>query len=157
MKYCHVEDDSCIHSLTLSFPECLLPGHTTYSLSTTGHVEHRTLHPLRKWDCISIIDRSGLGHLLREKDVGQAVRCPPVKVSIILSILHSECICNLGYLPFQPVAQNWSIKGSGMCSPVSGKVHLKRPLVAYWKESPIWQQRVSSKEVSQNNHMFDVQ
>ena len=90
------------------------------------------LYALPFYCCIRIRIRIRIRH--REWDVAQAVEHPPVKVSIIRSILHSGCICSLGYFPFKPVVHNWSIKGCGMCCPVCGKVHIKRSLAAYWKE-----------------------
>ena len=51
--------------------------------------------------------------LLKKKrcDVAQAVDHSAVKVWILLpggSILHSRCICSLGYFLFQPVVYNWA-------------------------------------------------
>ena len=50
-------------------------------------------------------------------------------------MLHGGSICNLGYFPFQPTVHNWSIKGCGMWYPVSGKLHIKNPLLLIGKHS----------------------
>ena len=50
----------------------------------------------------------------KERDVAKAVGQPPVKVSIVRSILHGGCICSLGCFLFPPVVHNWSIKGCGV-------------------------------------------
>ena len=59
-----------------------------------------------------------------EWDLAQVIEYPPAKVWIIQSILHSRCICSLGYFPFQPMVHNWPIKGCGMCCLVSGRVRI---------------------------------
>ena len=35
----------------------------------------------------------------------------------------------LGYFLFQPLLHNWCNKGSGMCNPVCGMMHIKEPLL----------------------------
>ena len=52
-----------------------------------------------------------------ELNIAQAVEHSAIKVCILL---YYECICSLGYLPFQPVVHNWSIKGCGMGHAVFG-------------------------------------
>ena len=42
----------------------------------------------------------------------------------------------LSYFSFQPVLHNWCNKGSGMCYPVCGMVHIKEPLLLIRKSSP---------------------
>ena len=65
----------------------------------------------------------------RERDVAQSIACPPLKRSVVGSILLSGPSCSLGYFPFQPVVHNWFIKGCGMNCSVYGKVHIKDPLL----------------------------
>ena len=43
---------------------------------------------------------------------------------------------SLSYFSFQPVLHNWCNKGSGMCYPVCGMVHIKEPLLLIEKSSP---------------------
>ena len=40
------------------------------------------------------------------------------------------------YFSFQPVYHDWINKGSGMCYPVCGMVHIKVPLLLIKKSSP---------------------
>ena len=70
-----------------------------------------------------------------ERDVAQSIACPPLKRSVIGSILLSGPSCSLGYFPFQPVVHNWFIKGRGMYCSVYGKVHIKDPLLLIEKSS----------------------
>ena len=42
---------------------------------------------------------------------------------------------SLSYFLFQPVLRNWYNKGSGMCYPVCGMVHIKEPLLLIDKNS----------------------
>ena len=77
---------------------------------------------------------SGLGSRL-ERDVAQSIACPPLKRSVVGSILLSGPSCSLGYFPFQPVVHNWFIKGCGMYCSVYGKVHIKDPLLLIEKSS----------------------
>ena len=72
---------------------------------------------------------------LRERDVAQSIACPPLKRSVVGSILLSGSSCRLGYFPFQPVVHNWFIKGRGMYCSVYGKVHIKDPLLLIEKSS----------------------
>ena len=67
--------------------------------------------------------------------VAQVVEHSHIKVGIIWSSLHGECICSLGYFPFQTVVHNWSIKGCDTWFPVYGKVHIKDPLLVIGKSS----------------------
>ena len=69
------------------------------------------------------------------RDVAQSIACPPLKRSVIGSILLSGPSCSLGYFPFQPVVHNWFIKGRGMYCSVYGKVHIKDPLLLIEKSS----------------------
>ena len=39
----------------------------------------------------------------------------------------------LSYFSFQPVLHDWCNKGSGMCYPVNGMVHIKEPLLLIGK------------------------
>ena len=66
-----------------------------------------------------------------ERDVAQSIACPPLKRSVVGSILLSGPSCSLGYFPFQPVVHNWFIKGreKGLW-----KSAYKRSLAAYRKE-----------------------
>ena len=50
-----------------------------------------------------------------------------------LKILHG--VNPLSYFSFQPVLHDWCNKGSGMCYPVCGKVHIKEPLLSIDKSS----------------------
>ena len=70
-----------------------------------------------------------------ERDVAQSIACPPLKRSVVGSILLSGPSCSLGYFPFQPVVHNWFIKGRGMYCSVYGKVHIKDPLLLIEKSS----------------------
>ena len=72
---------------------------------------------------------------VKERDVAQSVACPPLKRSVVGSILLSGPSCSLGYFPFQPVVHNWFIKGRGMYCSVYGKVHIKDPLLLIEKSS----------------------
>ena len=74
-------------------------------------------------------------HTQRERDVAQSIACPPLKRSVVGSILLSGPSCSLGYFPFQPVVHNWFIKGRGMYCSVYGKVHIKDPLLLIEKSS----------------------
>ena len=76
------------------------------------------------------VSNSGL-----ERDVAQSIACPPLKRSVVGSILLSGPSCSLGYFPFQPVVHNWFIKGRGMYCSVYGKVHIKDPLLLIEKSS----------------------
>ena len=60
---------------------------------------------------------------------------PPLKRSVVGSILLSGPSCSLGYFPFQPVVHNWFIKGCGMYCSVYGKVHIKDSLLLIEKSS----------------------
>ena len=71
----------------------------------------------------------------RERDVAQSIACPPLKRSVVGSILLSGPSCSLSYFPFQPVVHNWFIKGRGMYCSVYGKVHIKDPLLLIEKSS----------------------
>ena len=63
------------------------------------------------------------GHTLHwERDVAQSIACPPLKRSVVGSILLSGPSCSLGYFPFQPVVHNWFIKGRGMYCSLSKRV-----------------------------------
>ena len=73
--------------------------------------------------CISIVS------------VAQSIACPPLKRSVVGSILLSGPSCSLGYIPFQPVVHNWFIKGRSMYYSVYGKVHIKDPLLLIEKSS----------------------
>ena len=53
---------------------------------------------------------------------------------VVGSILH--VVDPLSYFSFQPVLHNWCNKGSGMCCPVCGMVHIKEPLLLNGKSSP---------------------
>ena len=46
---------------------------------------------------------------------------------VVGSILHG--VDPLSYFSFQPVLHDWCNKGSGMCYPVYGMVHIKEPLL----------------------------
>ena len=70
-----------------------------------------------------------------ERDVAQSIACPPLKRSVIGSILLSGPSCSLGYFPFRPVVHNWFIKGRGVYCSVYGKVHIKDPLLLIEKSS----------------------
>ena len=70
-----------------------------------------------------------------ERDVAQSIACPPLKRSVVGSILLSGPSCSLGYFPFQPVVHNWFIKGRCMYCSVYGKVHIKDPLLLIEKSS----------------------
>ena len=94
---------------------------------------------------------------LRERDVAQSIACPPLKRSVVGSILLSGPSCSLGYFPFQPVVHNWFIKGRGMYCFVYGKVHIKDPLLLIEKSSICGGSGFPSKKVCQRDHMNDVQ
>ena len=64
-----------------------------------------------------------------------SIACPPLKRSVVGSILLSGPSCSLGYFPFQPVVHNWFIKGRGMYCSVYGKVHIKDHLLLIEKSS----------------------
>ena len=91
-----------------------------------------------------------------ERDVAQSIACPPLKRSVVGSILLSGPSCSLGYFPFQPVVHNWFIKGRGMYCSVYGKVHIKDPLLLIEKSSLCGGSGFPSK-VCQRDHMNDVQ
>ena len=42
---------------------------------------------------------------------------------------------SLSYFSFQPVLHDWCNKGSGMCDPVCGMVHIKEPLLLIVKSN----------------------
>ena len=52
---------------------------------------------------------------------------------VVGSILHE--VDPLSYFSFQSVLHNWRNKGSGMCFPVCGMVHIKEPLLLIGKSS----------------------
>ena len=52
---------------------------------------------------------------------------------VIGSILHG--VDPLSYFSFQPVLYDWCNKGSGMCYPICGMVHIKEPLLLIGKSS----------------------
>ena len=52
---------------------------------------------------------------------------------VVGSILHG--VDPLSYFSFQPVLHDWCNKGSGMCYPVRGMVHIKEPLLLIDKSS----------------------
>ena len=85
------------------------------------------------------LDSNGYSQILfvgkRERDVAQSIACPPLKRSVVGSILLSGPSCSLGYFPFQPVVHNWFIKGRGMYCSVYGKAHIKDPLLLIEKSS----------------------
>ena len=54
--------------------------------------------------------------------------------SVVRSFTHG--VDPLSYFPFQPVHNDWSNKGRGMCYPVCGMVHIKEPLLLIEKNSP---------------------
>ena len=73
--------------------------------------------------------------LLSDKGAG---RSSEVERSLMLrwvvgSILHG--VDPLSYFSFQPVLHDWCNKGSGMCYPVCGMVHIKEPLLLIDKSS----------------------
>ena len=93
-----------------------------------------------------------------ERDVAQSIACPPLKRSVVGSILLSGPSCSLGYFPFQPVVHNWFIKGRGMYCSVYGKVHIKDPLLLIEKSSLCGGSGFpSKKKACQRDHMNDVQ
>ena len=71
----------------------------------------------------------GAGH----SSGSRALCCKGLNPHACGSILPGGCICSLGYLPFQPMVHNWTIKGCGMCRPVCGKVHIRDPLLLIGK------------------------
>ena len=95
--------------------------------------------------------------IFQERDVAQSIVCPPLKRSVVGSILLSGPSCSLGYFPFQPVVYNWFIKGRGMYCSVYGKVHIKDPLLLIEKSSLCGSSGFPSKKVCQRDHMNDVQ
>ena len=84
--------------------------------------------------CLYVHPRSRVLNRL-ERDVAQSIACPPLKRSVVGSILLSGPSCSLGYFPFQPVVHNLFIKGRGMYCSVYGKVHIKDPLLLIEKSS----------------------
>ena len=42
----------------------------------------------------------------------------------------------LSYFSFQPVLHDWCTKGSGVCNPLCGMVHIKEPLLLIGKSRP---------------------
>ena len=52
---------------------------------------------------------------------------------VVGSILHG--VDPLSYFSFQPVFHDWCNKGRGMCYPVCGMVHMKKPLLLIGKSS----------------------
>ena len=73
--------------------------------------------------------------LLSYRPGAQSIACPPLKRSVVGSILLSGPSCSVGYFPLQPVVHNWFIKGCGMYCSVYGKVHIKDPLLLIEKSS----------------------
>ena len=55
----------------------------------------------------------------------------PLTLSAADSTVHSTTF----YFSFQPVLHDWCNKGSGMCYPVCGMVHIKEPLLLIGKSS----------------------
>ena len=53
---------------------------------------------------------------------------------VVKSVLHG--VDPLSYFSFQPVLHDWCNKGSGMCHPVSGMMHIKEPLLLIGMSSP---------------------
>ena len=89
-----------------------------------------------QWFCMNeCVVKHSFIHSFKERDVAQSIACPPLKRSVIGSILLSGPRCSLGYFPFQPVVHNWFIKGRGMYCSVYGKVHIKDPLLLIEKSS----------------------
>ena len=82
-----------------------------------------------------IITRMKMSSVQRERDVAQSIACPPLKRSVVGSILLSGRSRSLGYFPFQPVVHNWFIKARGIYCSVYGKVHIKDPLLIIEKSS----------------------
>ena len=79
---------------------------------------------------------------LVEQDVAQAIEHPPVKVSIIRSIVPAKHL-----LFFVSTSGPQLVhQGGSMCCPACGKVHVKDPLVLIGKNS-----------LCHNDHMFDIQ
>ena len=72
--------------------------------------------------------------VLEERDVAQAVECPPVPVSIMLSIRYSGLICSLGYFPFQLVVPKLSIKELWYVLSCLCESAYKGPFAAYRKK-----------------------
>ena len=97
------------------------------------------LHSTKMWRTVRThwqrSHRGGGSLFKRERDVAQSIACPPLKRSVVGSILLSGPSCSLGYFPFQPVVHNWFIKGRGMYCSVYGKVHIKDPLLLIEKSS----------------------
>ena len=91
----------------------------------------------------------------RGRDVAQAVEHSAVKVWILLhggSTLHGGCICSLGYFLFQPVVHNWPIIGCGICCSVSGKLHVKYPLLLIGKSN-----LCGNSRICYNDYMLHIQ
>ena len=86
-------------------------------------------------DVVNIQHTEPVRGYTRERDVAQSIACPPLKRSVVGSILLSGPSCSLGYFPFQPVVHNWFIKGRGMYCSVYGKMHIKDPLLLIEKSS----------------------
>ena len=84
---------------------------------------------------ITVMCISTLFLFKKERDVAQSIVCPPLKQSVVGSILLSGPSSSLGYFPFHPVVHNWFIKGRGMYCSVYGKVHIKDPLLLIEKSS----------------------
>ena len=76
----------------------------------------------------------------------QLIAWPPLKRSVVGSILFSGPSCSLGYFPFQSVVHNWFIKGRGMYCSVYGKVHIKDPLLLIEKSSLCGSSGIPSKK-----------
>ena len=89
----------------------------------------------RQFLILSHIQSNHLTITQKERDVAQSIACPPLKRSVVGSILLSGPSCSLGYFPFQPVVHNWFIKGRCMYCSVYGKVHIKDPLLLIEKSS----------------------
>ena len=77
--------------------------------------------------------------------------CPPLKWSVVRSILLSGPSCSFGYFPFQPVVHNWFIKGRGMYCSIYEKVHIKDPLLLIEKSSLCGRSGFPSKNVCQRD------
>ena len=112
-------------------------------MTASGFLSHYlsclfTIFPTPLYSYYNVFNASlnkAFSSLTWERDVAQSIACPPLKRSVVGSILLSGPSCSLGYFPFQPVVHNWFIKGRGMYCSVSGKVHIKDPLLLIEKSS----------------------
>ena len=95
---------------------------------------HQMFGHRNKYVCMYVCMRVCM-YACKERDVAQSIACPPLKRSVVGSILLSGPSCSLGCFPFQPVVHNWFIKGRGMYCSVYGKVHIKDPLLLIEKSS----------------------